>query len=172
MQHREAAASVALDRRRETYSIEPRTIVGIDPGKSGGIAAFRPDGEIETYALAKLTERDLWLTLAELEPATVWLELVHATPQMGRTSAFTFGECYGQLRMACIAAGLRLETVTPTQWQKPFRMRRIEGGIGKNDTAKKNRNKAKAQELFPQIKVTHAIADALLIAEYGRRSGL
>jgi len=32
-------------------------------------------------------------------------------------------------------------------------------------------SKRKAQELFPAIKITHAIADALLIAEYGRRMG-
>jgi hypothetical protein len=31
-------------------------------------------------------------------------------------------------------------------------------------------SKRKAQELFPGIKVTHAIADALLIAEYNRRT--
>jgi hypothetical protein len=33
----------------------------------------------------------------------------------------------------------------------------------------KNITKRKAQELFPEIKITHAIADSLLIAEYGRR---
>jgi len=33
----------------------------------------------------------------------------------------------------------------------------------------KNVSKRKAQELFPSMKVTHASADALLIAEYGRR---
>ncbi len=33
----------------------------------------------------------------------------------------------------------------------------------------KNVTKRKAQELFPEIKVTHAIADALLIGEYARR---
>jgi hypothetical protein len=32
----------------------------------------------------------------------------------------------------------------------------------------KNITKQKAQELFPGIKVTHAIADALLIATYGK----
>ena len=33
----------------------------------------------------------------------------------------------------------------------------------------KNVTKSRAQELFPELKITHAIADALLIAEYGRR---
>lgn len=34
---------------------------------------------------------------------------------------------------------------------------------------KKNRHKAKAQQLFPAWHITHATADALLIAEYARR---
>jgi len=33
----------------------------------------------------------------------------------------------------------------------------------------KNVSKRRSQELFPQIKVTHAIADALLIASYGAK---
>jgi hypothetical protein len=33
----------------------------------------------------------------------------------------------------------------------------------------KNVSKRKAQELFPQIKVNHYIADALLIAAYGAK---
>jgi hypothetical protein len=36
----------------------------------------------------------------------------------------------------------------------------------------KNVSKARAQELFPALKITHATADALLIAEYGRRLNL
>jgi len=27
-----------------------------------------------------------------------------------------------------------------------------------------------AQQLFPQLKITHSIADAVLLAEYGRRT--
>jgi hypothetical protein len=32
----------------------------------------------------------------------------------------------------------------------------------------KNVSKRRAQEIFPMIKVTHSVADALLIAEYNR----
>ena len=43
-------------------------------------------------------------------------------------------------------------------------------GKGETPAQKKNRHKALAEELFPEVKrVTHANADALLIAEYGRR---
>jgi len=151
----------------KSFSLAHETLIGIDPGNSGGVAVLR-DGQVTTFCLAKLTDQDLFRELAQLEPATVYLEKVGPTPQMGVTSAFTFGGNYRAVRMACVAAGLRLIDVTPQRWQSVLRLKKIAGGIGKNDTAKKNRNKAKAQELYPQLKITHAIADALLILEFGR----
>lgn len=118
------------------------------------------------------TERDLFDLFAECnvsENATAYVEKVGATPQMGVVSAFKFGQSVGHIRMCCIAAGVRLEYVTPQKWQKEFGLIVKGRGLGQDDTSKKNRNKARAQELFPGIKITHAIADALLIAEYGRR---
>jgi hypothetical protein len=68
--------------------------------------------------------------------------------------------------MALIASGVPFEAVTPGKWQKEFGLLAKKG---ETKTAKKNRHKARAQELFPDLKITHATADALLIAEYGRR---
>ena len=79
---------------------------------------------------------------------------------MGVTSAFTFGHGFGQIEMALTAAGIPFERLRPQAWQKAM------GCMTKGD---KNVSKRRAQELFPQIKVTHANADALLICEYGRR---
>jgi hypothetical protein len=79
---------------------------------------------------------------------------------MGVVSAFTFGNGYGHLEMALTAAGIPFERVRPQAWQKAM------GCMSKGD---KNVTKAKAQELFPHLKITHATADACLIAEYGRR---
>jgi len=87
--------------------------------------------------------------------------LVHYSTQMGVKSAFTFGEGYGRLQMALTALGIPYERVRPAAWQKAI------GCMTKGD---KNVSKRKAQELFPDLKVTHAIADALLIAEYNRRT--
>lgn len=146
-------------------------VIGIDPGVSGGVAILR-GADVETHSLKSLTEQDFWRLLAEHEPATVYLEEVSSTPQMGVKSAFTFGAAYGMARMAAIAAGLRLVTVRPNAWQTALKLPKVGGEIGKNGTAKKNRNKARAQELFPTLRVTHLNADALLIAEYGRRLNL
>jgi Holliday junction resolvasome RuvABC endonuclease subunit len=91
-----------------------------------------------------------------------YIESVHSSPQMGVTSAFTFGRGFGWLEMALTAANVPFERITPQKWQKAM------GCLTKGD---KNVSKRKAQELFPDIKVTHAIADSLLIAEYGRMLG-
>ena len=144
--------------------------VGIDPGKSGGIAILGADQwEAETHKIADLTLRDLWELLASLEPAVCILEKVSASPQMGVVSAFKFGWSFGSLHMGAVAAGLRVELVTPQKWQRHFGLIVKGRGLGQRDVDKKNRNKAKAQELFPAVKVTHAIADALLLADYGRK---
>ena len=80
---------------------------------------------------------------------------------MGVKSAFTFGNGYGHLEMALTAAGIPFERVRPQVWQKEM------GCLTKGD---KNVSKRKAQELFPGTKVTHAIADSMLIAAYGERT--
>jgi hypothetical protein len=89
-----------------------------------------------------------------------YIEQVSSSPQMGVVSAFSFGRGYGNLEMALTAAGIPFERVRPQVWQKAM------GCMTKGD---KNISKAKAQELFPDKKIIHATADALLIALYGTR---
>jgi hypothetical protein len=84
-------------------------------------------------------------------------------PGQGVSSSFKFGMSYGSLRMALIAHSIPFESVTPQAWQKSLHC--LSGGD-------KNRTKARAQQLFPNQKVTHATADSLLIAEYIRRVSL
>ena len=138
--------------------------IGIDPGINGGVA-FVPDSGTPWAHKMPETDRDLIDLLRDsinLFEARATLEFVSSSPQMGVKSAFTFGEGYGRLQMALTALGVPYERVRPQAWQKAM------GCLTKGD---KNVSKRKAQELFPAIKVTHAIADALLIAEYGRRTG-
>lgn len=151
------------------------TIIGIDPGKSGGIAWIGDNGPCVEKMPETLT--DLWdliltdIAISEkrycIDPAKdcikAYIEVVHSSPQMGVKSAFTFGNSYGHLEMALTAARIPFERVRPQQWQKTM------GCLTKGD---KNVSKRKAQELFPSMKITHATADALLIAEYGRRTNL
>lgn len=139
---------------------EEMNILGIDPGKNGGIALI---GDFELSPLFyKMPEtiKDVWDLISGLPIHFAYIEKVNASPQMGVVSAFTFGRGYGFLLMGLHAAKIPFEEVRPYKWQKYM------GCLSKGD---KNITKDKAQQLFPMVKVTHAIADALLIAEYGRR---
>lgn len=142
--------------------------IGIDPGINGGIATIN-NNFVQAYKMPQ-TIRDLWELIHEIKSTaelenysiTAALESVWSSPQMGVKSAFTFGNGFGHLEMALTALGVPYERVRPAMWQKAM------GCMTKGD---KNVSKRRAQELFPAIKVTHAIADALLIAEFARRAG-
>lgn len=141
--------------------MEAMTTIGIDPGVNGGIA-WITDGKPCAEKMPD-TLQDLWELVQSIKldgPCHAAIEQVHSSPQMGVKSAFTFGQGFGHLEMALTAAGIPFERVRPQVWQKAL------GCLTKGD---KNITKRKAQELFPSIKITHAIADSLLIAEYGRR---
>jgi len=141
-----------------------KVTIGIDPGKSGAIAWIM-DGKPCVEKMPE-TLQDLWelIISISLEAGSVgigciaYIEQVHSSPQMGVKSAFTFGNGFGHLEMALTAAGIPFKRVRPQEWQKA--MKCMTGG-------NKNVSKARAQELFPQLKITHATADALLIASYG-----
>jgi len=139
-----------------------KTIIGIDPGKNGGIA-WIADGKPCVEKMPETIE-DLWDIICDIKAENAhfvaYIEQVHSSPQMGVKSAFTFGNGFGHLEMALTAAAIPFERVRPQVWQKSL------GCMTKGD---KNVSKRKAQELFPQLKITHATADAILLAEFGRR---
>ena len=146
------------------------TNIGIDPGTNGGIA-WITDGKPCVEKMPD-TLQDLWELIQDIRAvsspplgigetkAMAYIEQVHSSPQMGVKSAFTFGNGFGHLEMALTAAGIPFTRIRPQVWQKEL------GCLTKGD---KNVTKRKAQELFPSLKVTHATADALLIAKYGTK---
>lgn len=134
--------------------------LGIDPGASGGIAILG-----ENYAHAwKMgeTEADTADLLRTHAPAIrmARIEKVHSMPKQGVSSSFKFGQSYGFLRGLLIALQIPFEDVPPQVWQRRMAC------LTKGD---KNVSKAKAQQLFPALRITHATADALLLAEDCRR---
>lgn len=139
-------------------------VIGIDPGKNGGIAFIDTDLAMRdgtTAVKMPATEADVWEVLRQYggdDFAVV--EKVASSPQMGVTSAFTFGKGYGVLLGCLTAAGIPFEEVSPQKWQKAMNC------LTHGD---KNVTKRKAQQMFPWLKVTHATADALLIAYYGAK---
>lgn len=143
-------------------------VIGIDPGASGGIAWTHEDGmRVEkmpdtiqgVWDLIEHIVNDVAMIYRHVE-VKAYLEQVHSMPGQGVSSSFKFGNGFGHLEMAITAANIPFERVTPQKWQKAL------GCLTKGD---KNVSKRRAQELFPNLKITHAKADAVLIAEYGRR---
>lgn len=131
--------------------------IGVDPGKSGAIAFLPTNGGTPWWVAADSTHRDLADAIEDVGPIEFALiEHVSSSPQMGVRSAFTFGQSYGALEMLLTACRVPFERITPAKWQASMRCR------SKGD---KNVTKRRAQELFPEIKVTHKIADALLLAK-------
>lgn len=144
-------------------------VLGCDPGLSGGLALLYDDGTAEVHKMPE-TESDLVELTREFAgrwtvgvPRAV-VEFVRSSPQMGVSSSFTFGRGYGGLRVALLAAGFRVTEVTPPKWQR---------ALGLRSRGDKHALRAAAQERFPRLlgdaRVTLWNADALLLAEYGRR---
>ena len=156
-------------------TLDPRSFIGIDPGAGGGIVRLGPRGTVLDCIKMPTTEADVWEWFSKFdgiqlggEDAKAVIEKVHAMPKQGVSSTFKFGCGYGGLRMALIAAGIPFDQVTPQAWIKALAIPPKKKTESK--TQWKNRLKAHAQQLFPQEKVTLATADALLIAEYCRRT--
>lgn len=144
-----------------------KTAIGIDPGASGAIALIH-SGIIHTVRMSE-TEHDVsgflikWLDALGPEPGFgmfAFLEKVHSMPKQGVSSSFKFGASYGFLKGLLVGLRIPFEEVSPQKWQKAM------GCMTKGD---KNVSKQAAQRLFPEEKVVHATADAMLIAEYCRR---
>ena len=149
-------------------------MIGIDPGASGGAVLLdETGGVVDRIAFEKMTDHDIANVLTEwTDPAQFrsWassaiIEKVGGGPVAGRhkgsSGAFSFGRNYGFL--IGLLTGLRIpyRMVTPQTWQKAM------GCLSHGD---KNVTKAAAQRLWPNEKWTHAIADAALIGEFGRRT--
>lgn len=133
--------------------------IGIDPGVAGGLAWTGPEGPAAERI--PQTEREVFeLLAAHAADAVAVIERVHSSPQMGVVSAFTFGRGYGFLRGCLVALGVPFVEVAPATWQKAMAC------LSHGD---KKITKSRAAQLCPHLKVTHATADALLLALYCAR---
>lgn len=162
--------------------------LGIDPGLDGALAILddrRADGACRVEDTPTLTvvsprgrkrEYDLAAFTRVLAPFA-WrpshvravIEHVHAMPDQGVRSMFTMGYGVGVWHALLAAFGIRYETVTPQRWK-----RALMDGMGRE----KDASRLVAMRLFPAVAAQlartkdHGRADALLIAEYGRRQGV
>lgn len=148
--------------------------VGIDPGASGGICSCWGDHYPRADKLPA-DERGIWDLLqshlrtpghstpkAVIEQVTGFIE---GSPRTG-ASMFKFGWSYGTLRMALVAAGVQFDATPPATWQRLVGLSPRKKGEPKGTF--KNRLKARAIELYPELGVTLDTADAVLIMHYAK----
>ena len=152
-------------------------IVGIDPGNAGALAFLDPENarmrivDMPTFEFETTRKRvkiDPYAIVREIEAqpvANLYLEEVHASPQMGVVSAFSFGEGKGIILGAAAARGIPITEVKPTNWKKIMRV-----------PADKRAAVQRASQLFPAVSplfkgprggVFDGRAEAALIALFG-----
>jgi len=156
-------------------------IIGIDVGFSGAIAQIldiRADGLDEIDAVDMPTLKDgahTELNEPEIKDLLVGanhvfiekaqtMPIEHEGRRQGTASSGRYMMSYGQVRGICAGMGIPYTLVHPKTWKK----------VMMADMPKdKSASIIRAKKLFPQVKLDrkkdHGRADALLLAEYGRR---
>lgn len=149
-----------------------KTIIAIDPGSSSGSITVRRGTEIVSCDKMPQTPFDIYSYLRNVvitasaysDNVVCYLEDVgYGIPGQSSKATATFARHNGHLEMALLSLGIRTVKVTPNKWEKAM------GLTDKSGTPKavhKNKLKRRAQELFPDIKVTSVTQDSLLISEY------
>lgn len=159
-----------------------RFVVGIDPGFSGALAIYnQATKQLCTLTTMPLTPISVIATdtrrcvdatkLAHLlhplcgEIDRVILERVNASPKMGVTSAFRFGEGFGTIVGVLGALGLRVSYAYPSVWKTALGL-----------SSDKTKSTELAASLFPNYAATFRkgknsadFAEAALLARYGDR---
>lgn len=106
-------------------------ILGVDPGVNGALGLIDTTAwtlaimdlplEAGTKGKSKVSSRGLIDAIRAAEIDHAFLEEVHASPQMGVTSAFSFGDGYGCARTAILASDASLWLVRPQVWKAATR---------------------------------------------------
>lgn len=156
--------------------------IGIDPGLSGAVAAIDDFGDClyigntptqkVTVSRKERTAYDIGAMAATLrgwadDPHMVVLEITTPMPRSknkrGAIGDFKMGEGIGVWQGILGALLMRYKTVHPAAWKRKMGLI----GKGKGDSI------LLAKQLFPRVdlplKKDHGKAEALLLAEYGRR---
>jgi hypothetical protein len=166
--------------------------IGIDPGKSGAIAIVRPgNSEVHNFSTWKEHHAQIQAEIWGEENLDIFAVIELGQKRMGERakSAFAFGENCGGWACLLEVLGVPREFVEASKWKKAMgisvTMPKRKPDAPKPTEEQKKRARAahkkklkelsikRACELFPQmvkeIGKNDNKAEALLIAEYGRR---
>ena len=148
------------------------TIIGIDPGKSGGVAIWNGGLNIIVKCPKTVEEMaDLIRTSTNSEyidknmEAIAYLEQVHAMPHDGRSSLFKFGQNFGQWQGILAAYKVQTILVSPQKWMKYWKTKfNIEPS---KDKQERKRVLKEIASRYTDKRVTLYNSDAILITLYG-----
>ena len=152
--------------------VEDNFYIGIDPGKSGGIACITGDYMECIKCPGTIADMSGILEMLSIARENTGLrcyaiiESVHSMPKQGVKSTFTFGQNYGQWLGLLTAHKIPYKQVTPVKWMNLF------GSMPKDKKDRKNHIKHLAQQRYPEKNITLATSDSILIAEYCRHDTL
>lgn len=158
--------------------VSGRISIGIDPGLTGALAFIPHDmpespwvvdmpviahgnGFVKRAVDLPVLAVSLKLLMVIGEPYAT-MESVHAFPGQGSSSMFSLGMSFWGVAGVLAALGIPLRLVEPREWKGAY-------ALDKD----KQKSIELARRLFPSVALTrkkdHGRAEALLIAEYGRR---
>ena len=141
-----------------------KSILGIDPGKNGGVAVINRNGKViasrcpsdnDPVKMAKII-RKMTRRYKKIE---VVVENVWAFPGDSAMTSFKFGTNFGIWLGILGTMGLPYRKVTPQTWQKAYHP------LSKIKKERKNELKIIAKDFYK--KATLCTADAILIAVWG-----
>ena len=145
-------------------------IIGIDPGKRGGIVIIGPvktsmhKCPLEPTGMANIVNSAKNTAYVENENIEAFIEKVWAFPTDTRSSSFKFGTNYGMWIGILASNKIPYTEVVPQVWMRDYQP------LPKIKKERKNMLKQIAQEKFPDNKVTLYISDAALIALWGKNN--
>lgn len=157
-----------------------RLILGIDPGKSGGLSVIDENlNLIATYSMPtvkvggkdKVCPKGLQAIFESHAIDLAVIEKVGARPGQGVVSMFSFGDAYGVVRALAEVYAVKLVYATPQQWKGHQYLI----GLSKEQTAEVAFEIFKATGIYGRKRkdgtpsVKDGISDSLMIAKYGIR---
>ena len=154
------------------YEINDKLFVGIDPGMNGGIAFIKPEMDSDyikvtrcpktVHEMARLFEAGIGMAKNNAS-IILFVEHVWAFPGDGKVSAFRFGYNYGLWKGIASVNEIDVYNITPRKWQGS-----LDPPANLHGRERKKWLKEYAESLFPNIKVTYNVSDAILIANYAK----
>jgi hypothetical protein len=134
--------------------------LAIDPGSSGAAILRSETGQVAAVIDYEGPE-SIAAALKAGPIARAVIERVWASPVMGVSAAFAFGENYGAWCTAITLKEIPLTRVLPQEWQ-----RAVCPQVRFAGAERKRALKLDAQRRFPALRVTLRNCDALLISEF------